>query len=111
MSWIDEALEAVKEPVLVDTSGLAGFPKTVSVIPLSASEYQVLKQHPDMRGLDESEAAEQLGLRMIFTMMEKCDDSLTYSKFMLLPLTTISALTELVLAATGVTGGGALGES
>ena len=96
---------------MVDTSNLKGFPKFIKVIPLSASEYQVLKAHPEMRGLDEAEASEQLGLRMIFTMMEKCDESLSYGSFLLLPLTTISALTELVLAATGVTGGGALGES
>ena len=91
--------------------GLKGT-KEIQVVPLTASEYQVLKSHPELRGLEGEDRVEAMGLRMIFTMMEKCDGTLTYDRFLQLPLILIGDLTATILAATGTAGGGgALGES
>ena len=106
-------MEAVGSPVEVDVSHVKGLGKTkvIMVVPLTAEEYQVLKAHPELRGLSAEDKVEAMGLRMIYEMMAKCDDSLIYEKFKQLPLTLIGELTTAILSATGVLGGGgALGE-
>lgn len=110
MTWLETAIDKANEQVVVDVSHLNLDVKEIKVLPLSANEYQVLKADPNMAGLSLEDKTERLGLRMVFEMMRKCDDSLSFGKFLDLPLSTIGELSTAVMDALGITGGGVLGE-
>ena len=112
MSWLDTAIEQSANPVTVDISslGLTGddgkTTESIEVLPLSAAEYQTLKSDPDLRGIDGDDKAELLGLKLVHLMIHKCDKSITWKKFHLLPLQTLTALATCITDAVGLTGGG-----
>ena len=112
MTWLDNAIEKAGTEVEVDVSHLGLGTDIIKVKPLSAGEYQVLKSHPEMRGLtDEGDRAEMLGLLMVAEMMRKCDPLTTWSKLKQLPLTTLAELSTAITTTLGSTeGGGVLGE-
>ena len=112
MTWLDNAIEKAGEAVEVDVRHLNLDVETIQVKPLSASEYQALKAHPDIRKLSsEDDRIEQLGMMMVCEMMSKCDDSISWTKMKRMPLTLIGALSTAITDAIGqVGGGGALGE-
>ena len=119
MTWLDSTLEQVSSAIEVDATGLGltqadGKPlKVLMAKPLSASEYQVLKQEPEIRQLSGDDRTELLGLRMTYEMLAKCDDSLKWKAFKSLPLQMIAQIASRVSAAVGAPtpdGGGVLGE-
>jgi hypothetical protein len=113
MTWLDTAIEQAGNPIIVDIRDLDLGQDAIEVMPLSAGEYQVLKSHPEMRGLTEpDEKQERLGLLMVCEMMQKCDKEVTWAKLKQLPLQTLAALSNKITLALGTTqGGGVLGES
>lgn len=110
MSWIETAIDRASQPIEVDVSDLPMGVDTVQCIPLSANEYQVLKSHPDARNLSGDDKNEYLGMRMVFEMLSKCDDGLTWGKFRELPIALLGNLSSRVTDAISKDGG-ALGES
>ena len=116
MSWVDGEIEASASPIEVDVEHLAlkgedgKVIPTIEVLPLSAAEYQTLKSDPELRGLSAEDKQEVLGLKLVHLMIQKCDSSVTWSKFRQLPLQRITALATAVTAAVGLDGGGALGK-
>jgi len=120
LSWLDSTLDAHSSAIEVNTAGL-GLKgedgkelKTLMAKPLSAHEYQVLKNEPELRTLIGQDKTELLGLRMTFEMLKKCDDSLKWGVFRQLPLTLIAELAQRVSEAVGSpseNGGGVLGEA
>ena len=111
MAWLDTALEQAATPISVDVSDLDLGQDTIEVMPLSAAEYQAIKTHPDLRGLTGDDRNESLGLRVVHEMLSKCDSTITWSKFIKLPLSLLTVLTQRIMAAIGSDGGGVLGES
>ena len=63
-----------------------------------------------MSRLSAEDKDEYMGMRMVFEMLAKCDDSLTWGKFRQLPITVMGQLSSKVTDALG-RDGGALGES
>ena len=116
MSWVDSEIEKSASPIEVDVEhlGLTGADGktvlTLEVLPLSAAEYQTLKADPELKGLSAEDKQEILGLKLVHLMIQKCDSSVTWSKFRKLPLTRITGLATAVTAAVGLDGGGALGK-
>lgn len=112
MTWLDNAIEQAGNEIDVDVSHLGLGTDIIKVKPLSAGEYQVLKSHPEMKGVkDEGDRAEMLGLLMVSEMMRKCDSSISWSKLKQLPLTTLAQLSTAITATLGTSeGGGVLGE-
>ena len=110
MTWLETAIDKANEPIAVDVEHLNLDVKEITVLPLSANEYQMLKNDPDLRNLTTEDRTERLGLRMVFEMMRKCDDDLNFNQFLNLPLNTIGELSNVVMDALGISGGGALGE-
>ncbi len=110
MSWIDTAIDRASQPIDIDVSDTGLGVDTIQAIPLSANEYQALKVSPDMRKLTDSDKDEYLGMRMVFEMLAKCDETLTWGKFRQLPITTLGKLSSAVTEAISQDGG-ALGES
>ena len=110
MTWLETAIDKANEPIAVDVEHLNLDVKEITVLPLSANEYQMLKNDPDLRNLTTEDRTERLGLRMVFEMMRKCDDDLNFNQFLNLPLNTIGELSNAVMDALGISGGGALGE-
>ena len=106
--WLDDALEKAGSPIDVDVSEVGLGVDTLQVIPLSASEFNVLKSHPEVRGLIGTDRDEMLGLVMVAEMMKKADPSVTWPKLKNLPLQTLGALATAITAAVGEQG--ALGE-
>lgn len=108
--WLDTAIEKASNPITVNVSGCKIGVDELDVIPLSAAEFQVIKQLPEIKKLPIGERQEMLGLRIIFEMMSKCDSTLTWGKFQKLPLNTLALLASTVTDAVGsATGGGAMG--
>jgi len=110
MSWIDTAIDNASQPITIDVSDLGIGVDEVQAIPLSANEYQSLKSNPEMSRLSAEDKDEYMGMRMVFEMLAKCDDSLTWGKFRQLPITVMGQLSSKVTDALG-RDGGALGES
>ncbi len=112
MSWIDSAIEQSSTPMACDVAHLhistedQGFLKVIEFLPLTAAEYQVLKSHPEIRGVtNPDDKLERLGLLVTYEMMRKCDDSLDWKKFKQLPLTLLNDLSTAILAASRGEGG------
>ena len=110
MSWIDTAIDAASQPIEVDVSDLGMGVDIVQVIPLSANEYSTLKAHPDAAKLSGQDKDEWMGMRMVFEMLAKCDDELSWGKFRTLPISLLGQLSGRVTASINGDGG-ALGES
>lgn len=112
MSWVDGAIEAASNPIDVDVSDLGLEVKTLQVLPLSANEYNTLKLDPHITKMGAGQdRLEMLGMLTVFTMLNKCDKSLSWKKFMSIPLTLLSEIAQRCTDAVGsTTGGGALGE-
>jgi len=110
VTWLETAIDKANEPIAVDVSHLNLDVKEITVLPLSANEYQMLKNDPELRNLTLEDRTERLGLRMVFEMMRKCDDDLNFTQFLNLPLNTIGELSNAVMDSLGISGGGALGE-
>lgn len=104
--WIDSVIDSMKNPIEVQVSHLnlkneeGELIEKISVLPLSANEFQVLKSHPDMRDLKNHEdRAERLGLLVTFEMIRKCDSSVTLAKFKQLPLQLLNDLSTAIMNA------------
>ena len=105
MTWLDNALEQATQPISVDISTLGLDTDTLDVLPLSASEFS-------SKINTESERNEALGMRVIYEMLAKCDSDMNWQKFNGLPISLLTQLTQLIMAAVGNTdGGGAVGNS
>jgi len=113
MSWLDNALEQANQPISVDISELGLGTDSLDILPLSAAEFSALRAHPDISKLNnETERNEALGMRVIYEMLAKCDSEMNWQKFNSLPLSTLTQLTQLIMAAVGnIDGGGAMGNS
>ena len=107
--WLDSAIEKASNPITVNVAHIGLGVDEIEVIPLSAAEFAVVKQAPDIKKLDIADRQEMLGLRMIFEMMAKCDKKLTWAKFQKLPLNTLAQLAQVVTDTVGSDGGGVLG--
>jgi len=108
--WLDTAIEKASNPITVNVAAVGIGVDEIEVKPLSAAEFQIVKQLPEIRKLPIGERQEVLGLRIIFEMMSKCDETLTWKKFQMLPLNTLANLAQTVTDAVGSSaGGGALG--
>lgn len=112
MTWLDTAIEQAGEAILVDVSDMNLGVEAIEIKPLTASEYQALKQHPEIASIsDADEKQERVGLMMVCEMMQKCDKSVTWAKLKQLPLQTLATLSNKITKAIGTTqGGGVLGE-
>lgn len=110
MSWLDNAIEQANNPIDVDVSGLGLSEDILQAKPLSASEFQVLKSEPEIARLSGDDRNELLGLRTVFEMLSKCDESLSWNKFRLLPMQLLGELATRVTAAVGTGQDGALGK-
>jgi hypothetical protein len=112
MTWLDNAIEKAGAPIIVDVRHIGLGVDAVEAIPLSANEYQVLKQHPEMRSLEGDDRVERLGLLMVCEMMAKADPSVSWSKMKHLPLHILGELSVAITEALGTATGddGALGE-
>lgn len=119
MSWLNATLEVSSNAIEVNTEGLGlrgedgKEVKTLMAKPLSAHEYQVLKNDPELRTLVGADKTELLGLKMTFEMLKKCDSSLKWQQFRQLPLSLIAEIAQRVSTAVGSPtedGGGVLGE-
>ena len=108
--WLDDAIEKAGSPIEVDVTEVAIPADSIQVIPLSASEYNTLKAHPDLRGAAGEDRAELLGLLMVAEMMTKADSTITWAKLKRLPLSTLGALAGAISEAVGNPTEGALGE-
>lgn len=106
--WLDDALEKAGSPIDVDVSEVGLGVDTIQVVPLSAQEFNVLKVHPEIRGLTGDDRQEMLGLLMVAEMMQKADSAVSWAKLKRLPLQTLGALATAITAAVGEEG--ALGE-
>ena len=112
MSWLDSAIEKASEPIVVDVSDLSLDVESIHVKPLSAAEFQALKSFPDIAKLSGQDKAEVLGLRTVYEMIAKCDDSISWGKFNQLPLNLLAEIANRCTTAVGSpSGGGALGEA
>ena len=112
MSWLDNAIEQASTPISVDVSDLGIGIDQLEIIPLSAAEFQILKQDPEIAKLVGEDRNETLGLRAVFEMVAKCDKSVTWGKWKKLPLVVLGEIATRCTNAVGSpTGGGALGES
>jgi hypothetical protein len=113
MTWLDNALEQATQPISVDISTLGLDTDTLDVLPLSASEFSALRSHPDISKLKaETERNEALGMRVIYEMLAKCDSDMNWQKFNGLPISLLTQLTQLIMAAVGnIDGGGVVGNS
>ena len=112
MSWIDGAIESGNAPIDVDVSDLDLDVDVIQVKPISANEYNLLKQDPEVTKItDEQDRMEILGMLTVCTMLKKCDNTISWGKFRQMPLTLISKLATLCTEAVGTDGGGGvLGE-
>tara|TARA_R110001592_G_scaffold67354_6_gene206560 strand:- start:8736 stop:9077 length:342 start_codon:yes stop_codon:yes gene_type:complete len=112
MSWLDTAIESVAQDIEVDVSHLPLGINTIMVQPLSTSEYQVLKQMPEVsKHALKEDRDEALGLQMVALMMAKCDSSVSWAKLKKLPISTLGQLSTAIMSAIGsANGGGVLGE-
>ena len=102
MSWLNATLEVSSNAIEVNTEGLGlrgedgKEVKTLMAKPLSAHEYQVLKNDPELRTLVGADKTELLGLKMTFEMLKKCDSSLKWQQFrQLLCPSSLKLLNEL----------------
>ena len=111
MTWLDSAIEKASNPITVDVSDLKLDVQTIDVKPLSAAEFQTIKSFPEIAKLHGADKQEVLGLRTVYEMIAKCDNSITWKKFNQLPLTLLAELATRVTNAVGTDGGGALGEA
>jgi hypothetical protein len=110
MSWLDNAIEQANNPIDVDVSGLGLSEDILQAKPLSAAEFQVLKSEPEIARLSGDDRNELLGLRTVFEMLSKCDSTLSWNKFRLLPMQLLGELATRVTAAVGTGQDGALGK-
>lgn len=110
MSWINTAIDSASQPITVDVSDLGMGVDAVEIIPLSANEYSALKAHPEAKKLSGQDKDEWMGMRMVFEMLNKCDDELSWGKFRSLPISLLGHLSARVTATINGDGG-ALGES
>tara|TARA_R110002050_G_scaffold7274_2_gene28408 strand:+ start:12430 stop:12771 length:342 start_codon:yes stop_codon:yes gene_type:complete len=112
MSWLDLAIEEANKPIIVDVSELPMGVKTVEVIPLSANEFTALKADPQLRKItDQNDKNEYLGLRTVYEMLAKCDNTISWPKFRQLPINLLGDLATKVTDAIGSPdGGGELGK-
>lgn len=111
MSWLDSAIEKASNPISVNVSDLGLDIDTIEVKPLSAAEFQTIKSFPEIAKLHGTDKNEVLGLRTVYEMIAKCDDSISWAKFNNLPLNLLAELATRVTEAVGTSGGGALGEA
>ena len=111
MSWIEPAIDNASQPIEIDVKDLCMGVDTLSVIPLSATEYQALKAHPDAIRISGDDKNEYLGMRMVYEMLHKCDNNLKWGQFQQLPIQLLGAISTRVTDAIGDLGGGALGEA
>lgn len=110
MTWIDSLIDKAGDSVVVDVSHLNMGIEKIEVVPLTASEYNVLKRHPELSGLQEDDKVEKLGLLMIAEMMNKADKDITWAKLQRLPLQTLANLSQAITKAIGNESVGVLGE-
>ena len=111
MTWLDSAIEKAGNPITVDVSDLDLDIDSIDVKPLSAAEFQTIKAFPEIAKLHGADKQEVLGLRTVYEMIAKCDDSISWKKFNQLPLTLLGELATRITTAVGTDGGGALGEA
>jgi len=109
-TWLNSALEKASNPITVNVSDLGLDVDELQVKTLSASEFQILKKDPSMAGLSLSDKQEMVGLKTIYEMLAKCDDSITWGEFQKLPLQLLSNLAGRITETVGnADGGGVLG--
>lgn len=102
MTWIDNVIEKASEPMVVVVKHLDIGVDEIHCLPLSVKEYNGLKLNPELIGLSDEDRAEKLGMLMVFEMMLKCDNTLTWDSFQRMPLTVIGQLTTAIMGAVNV---------
>ena len=102
MTWIDNVIEQASEPMIVVVKHLDIGVDEIKCLPLSVKEYNGLKLNPELIGLSDEDRAEKLGMLMVFEMMLKCDNTLTWDSFQRMPLTVIGQLTTAIMGAVNV---------
>lgn len=102
MTWIDNVIEKASEPMVVVVKHLDIGVDEIQCLPLSVKEYNGLKLNPELIGLSDEDRAEKLGMLMVFEMMLKCDNTLTWDSFQRMPLTVIGQLTTAIMGAVNV---------
>ena len=102
MTWIDNVIEKASEPIVVVVKHLDIGVDEIHCLPLSVKEYNGLKLNPELIGLSDEDRAEKLGMLMVFEMMLKCDNTLTWDSFQRMPLTVIGQLTTAIMGAVNV---------
>jgi len=95
--------------------GHGGHLKVLPAIPLTVSEFNVLKAHPKVRNLsNQNDRNETLGMLSVYQCLSKADPTLKESEFWSLPLGVLGQIAEKVTDVLGgsskATGGGVLGE-
>ena len=109
-TWLNSALERASNPITVNVSHLGLDVETLEVKTLSALEFQTLKKDPSIQGLSISDKQEMVGLKTIYEMLAKCDDTLKWGEFQKLPLQLLSELASVVTETVGeANGDGVLG--
>jgi hypothetical protein len=112
-TWLDTAIEKALNPIKVNVAHIDLPVDEIEVLPLSAAEFQKLKALPELTKIKNlSDRQEVFGLRVIYEMMSKCDESLNWTKFNSLPINLLAALATAVNETVGTAqGGGAMGNS
>lgn len=120
-NWLHASVLNGRETQYVDVSeiglpdGNGGVVQKLPCVPLTVSEYNVLKSHPRCRSLNNSnDRNEVLGMLAVFRCLEKADPTLKETDYFNLPLGTLGKIAEAVTKVLGTgpqaSGGGVLGE-
>lgn len=108
--WLNSALERASNPITVNVADLGLEVDELQVKTLSAAEFQTMKKDPAVSNMNLSDRQEYMGLKTIFEMLAKCDDSLKWSEFQKLPLQLLSELATRITDTVGnLDGEGVLG--
>ena len=112
-TWLDTAIEKALNPIKVNVAHIGLGVDELDVLPLSAAEFQKLKALPELTKIKNlSDRQEVFGLRVIYEMLAKCDESMTWNKFNSLPINTLAAIATAVNETVGTAqGGGVMGNS
>jgi len=110
-AWLDTAIEKALNPIKVNVAHIDLAVDEIEVLPLSAAEFQKLKALPELTKIKNlSDRQEVFGLRVIYEMISKCDESMSWNKFNSLPINLLAALATAVNEAVGsAQGGGVMG--